>query len=74
MKSTVSFRNVTIPGFMAEVLDGGVRFQDSDGNFLKLVYQQHMTIYGIFAIHGFTDLMAWMGAPLFPSMLEFLLI
>ncbi|GFR60943.1 transmembrane protein 45B [Elysia marginata] len=25
-----------------------------------------MTIYGIFAIHGVTDLMAWLKAPLFP--------
>ncbi|GFO01169.1 transmembrane protein 45b [Plakobranchus ocellatus] len=54
------------PSFLGELLDGGVRFQDSEGNFVKLVYQQHMTIYGIFVIHSVTDLMAWFRAPLFP--------
>ncbi|CAL1533331.1 unnamed protein product [Lymnaea stagnalis] len=56
-----------IVGFLGEFLDGGVRFQDEHGNFVKLIYQQHMTIYGIFIIHGVTDLMAWFKAPLFPS-------
>ncbi|KAK3707686.1 hypothetical protein RRG08_050501 [Elysia crispata] len=55
-----------IVGFLGELLDGGIRFQDSEGHFVKLVYQQHMTIYGIFIIHGITDLMAWLKAPLFP--------
>ncbi|RUS78084.1 hypothetical protein EGW08_014164 [Elysia chlorotica] len=55
-----------IVGFLGELLDGGVRFQDSEGHFVKLVYQQHMTIYGIFIIHSVTDLLAWLRAPLFP--------
>ncbi|BFZ18824.1 hypothetical protein BsWGS_21863 [Bradybaena similaris] len=56
-----------IVGFLGEFFDGGVRFQDANGNFVKLIYQQHMTIYGIFIIHGITDLMAWSQAALFPA-------
>ncbi|XP_059142376.1 transmembrane protein 45B-like [Physella acuta] len=56
-----------IVGFLGELLDGGVHFQDEHGNFVKLIYQQHMTIYGIFIIHGITDLMAWFRVPLFPN-------
>ncbi|KAK6968043.1 transmembrane protein 45B, partial [Biomphalaria glabrata] len=55
-----------IVGFLGEFFDGGVRFQDVNGNFVKLIYQQHMTIYGIFIIHGITDLMAWFKAPIIP--------
>ncbi|KAI8782967.1 transmembrane protein 45B-like [Biomphalaria glabrata] len=56
-----------IVGFLGEFFDGGVRFQDANGNFVKLIYQQHMTIYGIFIIHGITDLMAWFKAPIIPN-------
>lgn len=54
-------------GFLGEVFDGDVRFIDEHGNFQKLVYAQHMTIYGIFILHGIIDLMTWSGFPMMPS-------
>ena len=58
---------------MGEMLDGGIRFTDSEGHFVKLIYQQHMTIYGIFIIHGAADLLTWLKLPIFPSLSLFFL-
>lgn len=54
-------------GFLGEVFDGDLRFIDEHGNFQKLVYAQHMTIYGIFILHGIIDLLTWSGLPMMPS-------
>ena len=47
---------ITFAGFLGEVFDDGAYFIDSDGNFRKLVYLQHMSIYGAFIVHGLIDL------------------
>ncbi|KAL8569855.1 hypothetical protein ACOMHN_038548 [Nucella lapillus] len=56
-----------LAGFLAELLDGGVAFMDEEGKFRKMVYAQHMTIYGIFVLHAFIDLLTWMGFPMIPG-------
>ncbi|XP_076452521.1 transmembrane protein 45B-like [Babylonia areolata] len=56
-----------LAGFLAEFLDGGVALLDEDGNFRKLVYAQHMTIYGIFLFHALLDLLTWLGLPMIPG-------
>ena len=45
-------------------MDGGAYFLDDEGNFRKLIYLQHMSIYGIFILHSLTDLMTFYGVPL----------
>ncbi|KAK7087334.1 transmembrane protein 45B-like [Littorina saxatilis] len=54
-------------GFLGEFLDGGVSLTDEHGNFRKLVYAQHMTIYGIFILHAVIDLFTWAGVPMIPG-------
>lgn len=61
----------TLMGFMAEWLDGGSNFLDENGNFTKLVYAQHMTIYGIFFLHSLIDLLTWLGVPMVPGAAHF---
>ncbi len=54
----------TLLAFLAELFQDGPHFQDKDGNFIKLVYMQHMSIYGIFVLHGITDLFTYHGVPI----------
>ncbi|BFZ18825.1 hypothetical protein BsWGS_21864 [Bradybaena similaris] len=54
-------------GFLGEVIEAEFTFHDDKGDFINLTNQQHMTIYGIFVIHGVTDLMAWCRVPMFPG-------
>ena len=49
------------------MIDGGMYFIDEEGNFRKLVYAQHMTIYGIFILHSIIDLLTWAGVPMIPG-------
>ncbi|KAK7488192.1 hypothetical protein BaRGS_00020499 [Batillaria attramentaria] len=53
--------------FLGEFLDGGISLVDENGSFRKLVYAQHMTIYGIFILHAIVDLLTWSGLPMMPG-------
>ncbi|XP_071096515.1 transmembrane protein 45B-like [Haliotis cracherodii] len=53
-----------VVGFLAELIDSGAKFQDDDGNFINLVYMQHVTIYGLFILHAITDLLMYYDFPL----------
>ncbi|XP_059149609.1 transmembrane protein 45B-like [Physella acuta] len=61
------FFKISFPvfGFLIEIVaEGGPRFHDDDGNFRRLTNMQHMTIYGMFVIHGVADLFLWYGGPI----------
>ena len=64
------FIYLSIAGFLAELFDGGLAFIDEEGNFAKLVYAQHMTVYGIFILHSVIDLLAWAGVPMIPGVVH----
>ncbi|XP_046581795.1 transmembrane protein 45B-like [Haliotis rubra] len=53
-----------VVGFLAELIDSGAKFLDDEGNFMNLIYMQHVTIYGMFIIHGITDLLMYYDFPL----------
>ncbi|KAK3600250.1 hypothetical protein CHS0354_023665 [Potamilus streckersoni] len=57
-----------IGGFLAELFDGSPHFYDWQGNFTKLVYMQHMTIYGMFILHGIIDLLDFYRLPVIKGM------
>ena len=46
-----------------ELFDGGAYFLDQDGNFRKLVYLQHLSIYGFFMLHSIIDLLVFLRLP-----------
>lgn len=51
-------------GLLGEVFNCGLALLDEQGNFRKLAQMHHMTLYIIFMIHGFTDLLSYSGAVL----------
>jgi hypothetical protein len=57
-----------VSGFIAEVANGGAHFTDKEGHFMKVNQMQHMTIYGMFIIHGIIDMLCHMGLPIMPGL------
>lgn len=53
-----------IAGFFGEVFTNGVALIDEDGNFRKLKNMQHMSIYGMFIVHGVIDILMSYKVPL----------
>lgn len=58
-------------GLVGEIISGGPSLLDENGNFRKLEQIQHMSIYGIFIVHGIIDILMSYGIPL-PKGLDFL--
>ncbi|XP_033724948.1 uncharacterized protein LOC117314950 [Pecten maximus] len=46
-----------------ELGTSGMQFISADGNFKSIVYLQHLSMFGLFFIHAFVDLMEWIDAP-----------
>ena len=57
------FSFLTVVAFLAEFFDDGAYFIDSTGHFRKLIYLQHMSIYGAFIVHGLADMAEYYGVP-----------
>ncbi len=56
----------SISAFSAEVINGDFTFI-RDNHFTGLNHLQHMSIYGIFAVHGLIDVFTSIGTPLPPK-------
>lgn len=60
-----------VAGLIGEIFSEGVALTDAEGHFRKLAQLQHMSIYGIFIVHGLIDIMMSHGVPL-PQGLDYL--
>lgn len=67
----IMFLLLRLRGFLGETFSCGLALTDENGNFRKVSQMHHMTIYGIFIIHGLIDILMSCHVPL-PRGLDYL--
>ncbi|XP_050401918.1 transmembrane protein 45B [Patella vulgata] len=60
-------------GFLSEFFAAGFGFKDENGDFRKTINMAHCSLYGLFVIQGFVELISWMRFPV-PKNLNYLLL
>ncbi|XP_076452520.1 transmembrane protein 45B-like [Babylonia areolata] len=56
--------SISVFGVLAQLLYGGGRFHDENGDFRSMDQLMYMSIYGIFCLHALLDLLLWLRLPL----------